>query len=234
MTEPRVHSNLLVAVPCRLYAILDDGQIRARGLSFEEVARGLLAASPSLLQYRAKHLSQKEARSCLALIMDLRAELSPSTEIYMNDWPDLAAEVGADGVHVGQTDLSVAEVRARYPSLRVGLSTHNVADVKRALAAPVIADYLAIGPLAATGSKENPEPIVSPLELERVSALVRARGIPLVGIGGLNAERARAVSALVDYVAVIGVLLEGATRVAAHARVSENARSLQAAIAVDR
>ncbi|OQX69974.1 MAG: hypothetical protein B6A08_02075 [Sorangiineae bacterium NIC37A_2] len=234
MTRQSSHSNLLGAVACRLYAILDDGQIKVRGLSFEEVAEGLLAASPSLLQYRAKQVSREEARACLALIMELRAELSPSTEIYMNDWPDLASEVGADGVHVGQMDLSVSEVRARYPTLRVGLSTHSVADVERALAASAIPDYLAIGPLAQTGSKENPDPIVSPGELTKVSALVRARGIPLVGIGGLNAERGRAVSELVDFVAVIGALLEGTTGVETRARVLDNARTIEAAIAGDR
>lgn len=218
----------------RLYAILDDGQIRTRGLSFEEVAKGLLSASPRLLQYRAKHVSRQEARSSLARVMALRAELSPSTEIFMNDWPDLAREAGADGVHVGQTDLQVAEVRARFPSLRVGLSTHSLGDVERALAAAAIPDYVAIGPLAPTSSKENPDPLVQRAELEQVSALVRAHGIPLVGIGGLNGERVRAVSDVVDLIAVIGALLEGASGAGTRARIYDNARSLEATIARDR
>ena len=126
----------------------------------------------------------------------------------MNDRADLCLAAGFDGVHVGQDDLSPEGARSVLGAgAIVGLSTHNSAQMKEALAKPV--DYLAIGPVFVTGSKPNPDPVVG---LEGVSAARRlrdasGRALPLVAIGGITRGNAHAVlKAGADAVAVIGDL----------------------------
>ena len=127
--------------------------------------------------------------------------------LILNDWPELAVEAGFDGVHVGQTDVSPAEARAIVgPGKIVGVSTHNEAQLRAADRQPV--DYIAVGPVYATATKENPDPVVG---LEGVRL---ARGLtrkPLVGIGGISAENAAAVrQAGADSLAVIsGIFAPG-------------------------
>ncbi|MFH1708568.1 MAG: thiamine phosphate synthase [Planctomycetota bacterium] len=109
------------------------------------------------------------------------------TRFMVNDDPDLAAEVGADGVHLGQQDEPLALARRRLPGLRIwGLSTHNEGQALAAMAAAP--DYIGVGPVFATPTKERPDPV---LGLERMGRIVAATPLTAVAIGGIDAGNLR-------------------------------------------
>jgi thiamine-phosphate pyrophosphorylase len=129
--------------------------------------------------------------------------------VIVNDRADIAALSRADGVHLGQDDLSPAAVRALLgPAAIVGVSTHTVEQIERAVAEPV--GYVAIGPVFGTTTKTTGYDRVG-LEMVRAAAArATARGLPLVAIGGITIETARSVlDAGAASVAVIGDLLAG-------------------------
>lgn len=187
----------------RLYPILDaDALARAR-LSLSDAAQALWDAGLRWVQYRDKQGSDAE----VAERMRVLRRIFPANEavLLLNDRVHLCAETGADGVHVGQEDMAPAEARAVLGAGKLlGVSTHNIAQV-RAAATTGVADYLAIGPVYATGSKENPDPVVGLEGIRRARSLT---DLPLVAIGGISRERGRAVlEAGADAVAVISALL---------------------------
>lgn len=156
-------------------------------------------AGVTLLQYRNK---QNEAHVPHdAKVMKIGA--TSALRLIMNDYPDLAVSAGFDGVHVGQTDISATEVRKIVgPEKIVGVSTHNRAQLQAADRLPV--DYIAFGPVFATASKLNPDPIVG---LDGVREARSLTSKPLVAIGGITLENARAVrDAGADSVAVISAM----------------------------
>lgn len=111
--------------------------------------------------------------------------------LVVNDDLEVALEVGADAVHLGQDDLPLAEARRLAPSLLVGVSTHSLDQVAAAVAGG--ADYLGFGPVFGTVTKANPDPTVG---LDGLAAAVRAAGAtPIVAIGGVTPARAAAVAA---------------------------------------
>lgn len=192
----------------RLYAIIDAGILASKFPSENltsaicDFACELAAGGVTLFQYRAKKLSSREM---LSHARELRRVLGPSLTLFMNDRSDLCLAAGCDGVHLGQDDLSPEGARVVVGNgCWVGVSTHNVEQARLADAAPV--DYLAIGPAYATGTKENPDPVVG---LEGIRAVRRLTSKPLVAIGGITRANARAViEAGADAVAVIGDLIE--------------------------
>ncbi len=110
----------------------------------------------------------------------------------MNDRADLARLAGAGGVHVGQTDLSPAAVRAVVgPEVVVGRSTHTPGQYEAAFGEPV--DYVALGPVFATATKATGCDAVGLEGVRDAAARTRARGLPLVAIGGITLDRARSV-----------------------------------------
>jgi thiamine-phosphate pyrophosphorylase len=135
---------------------------------------------------------------------ELKAHLGTSTILIMNDRADLCLAAQFDGVHVGQDDLSPRSVRKIVGSNRwLGVSTHNPEQLREADLAP--ADYLAIGPVFATSSKEKPGPVIG---LEGVRLARELTRKPLVAIGGITRSNARAVlEAGADSIAVISDLL---------------------------
>jgi thiamine-phosphate pyrophosphorylase len=120
----------------------------------------------------------------------------------INDRADLAKLLGA-ALHVGQDDLPPSAARRVLGlDLKLGFSTHNEEQLRAALAEPV--DYLALGPIFGTSSKENPDPVVGVDELRRMRPMAN---LPLVAIGGITRANARSVlDAGADSVAVIGDL----------------------------
>ena len=185
-----------------LYAIVDTGFLARRGTDPIAFARAVLEARPAFLQLRAKDVP---ARAILAL---LRA-LGPLTRQYgvplvANDRADLAALAGCDAVHIGQEDLPFDLVHRIAPQLAVGMSTHDLAQLDRALA--VKPRYVAYGPVFATSTKANPDPVVGPEGLRLATAKARAAGIPLVAIGGVTLERAETIANDADMFAVIADL----------------------------
>jgi len=108
--------------------------------------------------------------------------------LIINDRIDIALAVDADGVHLGQTDLPIEDARRISGDLWIGISTHNVTQVRAACAAG--ADYLGFGPIFSTTTKENPDPVQGFDGLE--AALVAADGCPMVAIGGITTSDVRA------------------------------------------
>jgi thiamine-phosphate pyrophosphorylase len=162
------------------------------------MATALLAAGVRLIQLRDKHASSGELCESAQRVAEC-VRLAGGIFI-VNDRADVARAVDADGVHVGQDDLPVEFARTIVGSSKVvGCSTHNLAQVKAADLSTV--DYIAFGPIYPTASKENPDAVVG---LAGLSQARRATPKPLVAIGGITPENARAViEAGADSVAVI-------------------------------
>jgi len=184
----------------RLYPILDATCFPNAAEMFA-AAEELSAAGCTLLQYRNKPGS---ARQMLDDARELRARLGTSVRLIMNDRADLCLAAQYDGLHVGQDDLSPESARRIIgPNRWLGVSTHNPEQL--ADADKTSADYLAIGPVFATASKANPDPIVGLEGVRRARELTRK---PLVAIGGITRANARSViEAGADAVAVISDLL---------------------------
>jgi thiamine-phosphate pyrophosphorylase len=186
----------------RLYAILDVSCF-AEAQAIYRAADELVAGGVTLLQYRNKAGS---ARTMLEQARELRRRLRDKIRLIMNDRADLCLAAGFDGLHVGQEDLSPESARRVIgPKLWLGVSTHNPEQLREA--DQTTADYLAIGPVFATSSKERPDPVVGLEGIRRARELTRK---PLVAIGGITRGNARSVlDAGADSVAVISDLLRG-------------------------
>lgn len=187
----------------RLYPILDTAICR---LPLEDAAAALLAGGARILQIRHKgHFTSRLFETVEAVAALSRGA---GAALVVNDRADIAAMAGA-GVHVGQDDLPPAEARLIVGGGRLlGFSTHTEAQLREAIRGP--ADYLALGPVFATGSKENPDPVVGLSEFARLRPLSNR---PVVAIGGMTIERGlAAIGAGADSVAVIGKLFEGVER----------------------
>jgi thiamine-phosphate pyrophosphorylase len=186
------------------YAVLDRDD--------EALARELLSVA-RVLQVRIKpgtaseilHAAQMARRVC----DDVGAKL------IVNDRIDLAVAAGADGVHLGQTDLPIAEARRFASHLLIGVSTHDVAQVERAVASG--ADYLGFGPVFDTKTKLNPDPVQGLAGLR--AAVAAARGTPIVAIGGIEAS------------AVADVYAAGASAICAIRAVNHASNVREAALA---
>jgi thiamine-phosphate pyrophosphorylase len=192
----------------RLYAILDASCFPDRGPMLD-AAEQWVTAGVTLLQYRNK---ADDAGTMLDEAKGLYERCSrprvpaPHGQIrlIMNDRADLCLAACFDGVHIGQDDLSAESARKIVGRERwVGVSTHNPDQV--AEADKTSADYIAIGPVFATTSKEKPDPVVGLEGVERARKLTRK---PLVAIGGITRQNCRAViEAGADSVAVISDLV---------------------------
>ena len=189
----------MAELPC-LYSILDTAPSRTTA-ELVAYAEELVAAGCTLLQYRNK---SGNARVILDQARELKKYLGDSVRLIINDRADLCLAAEFDGVHVGQEDLSPEAVRRIIgPERWLGVSTHNLEQVREADLTS--ADYLAIGPVFATSSKDKPDPVVG---LEGVRQARRLTQKPLVAIGGITrANAASVIEAGADSVAVISDLL---------------------------
>jgi thiamine-phosphate pyrophosphorylase len=182
-----------------LYPVIDAGALAGRpvGAVVEQIARG----GARLVQLRAKDVADDRlfglAREALA------AARKAGVLLVLNDRPDVARLVGADGVHVGQDDLPPRDVRALLPDAIVGLSTHDLGQLEAGSREPV--DYLAMGPVFPTRTKASPDAAVG------VDLVARARlrtALPIVAIGGITRANARGVlEAGADGLAVVSDLM---------------------------
>ena len=184
----------------RLYPILDSSQFSDRDALFaaaEEIADG----GVTLLQYRNKTGS---ARQILEVACELKSRIGNSVTLIMNDRADLCLAATYDGLHVGQEDLSPEGARRVIgPELWLGVSTHNPEQIKEADATS--ADYIAIGPVFVTSSKERPDPVIGVEGVRQARQLTRK---PLVAIGGITRANAlEVIQAGADSVAVISDLV---------------------------
>jgi thiamine-phosphate pyrophosphorylase len=185
----------------RLYPILDTGSLSRLGCAPSVAAEAMLAGGARMLQFRHKsqfsRLVFDEASRIAGLCRDAGAIF------IIDDRADIALLLDA-GLHVGQDDLPpVAARRIIGAGLPLGFSTHNEAQLRAAASEP--ADYLAIGPVFGTATKENADPVVGLEELRRLKSI---DGRPLVAIGGITRQNVQAVlDAGADCAAVIGDLL---------------------------
>jgi thiamine-phosphate pyrophosphorylase len=221
----------------RLYAILDAVLLPD---SEPEFAKMLAQSGVNLIQYRSKTSS---ARSLFEVSCRISHELKgTSVRFIVNDRADIARLSGAGGVHIGQEDLPVEAVRAvcgnragnsagdaaNWDHLWVGVSTHTLEQVRAAEATS--ADYIAVGPIYATTTKEKPDAVIGVDFIRRARELTRK---PLVAIGGITVERAQEVFRVgADCVAVARDLICAADPAArAHEYLAIAAESFSAHVA---
>jgi thiamine-phosphate pyrophosphorylase len=188
----------------RFYPILDAGLLAARGLTLRGLAEELKAAGIELLQYRDKAGGPQAILRAATVIREVFA--GTECRLILNDRADLAVLADWDGVHVGQGDLSPEDARRVVGTGRwVGVSTHTDEQVR--VAQLSCADYVAVGPVFATGTKADADPVIGLEGVRRARALSTK---PLVAIGGITRENARSViDAGADSVAVISALVAG-------------------------
>ncbi|MGD9763062.1 MAG: thiamine phosphate synthase [Candidatus Binatia bacterium] len=184
--------------PDPLYPIADAGSCA----DVVALAEAILSAGARLLQLRAKGCSTRA-------VIDLARAVKARTDragavLIVNDRADIAQLVDAAGVHLGQDDLPPTAARAMLGAAKIiGTSTHTPQQADAALRAGAI-DYLAYGPIFATHSKADPDPVQG---LDALAAVRRRCPLPLVAIGGITAANARAVrTAGADAVAVIAAI----------------------------
>lgn len=185
----------------RLYPILDTETLTARGIRVETAAAAFLDGGAGILQLRHKgHWSRDIFESAKEIARLCR---EAGTPFIVNDRADFALLLDA-GLHVGQDDLAPRDARKLMGSEPIlGFSSHNAQQLCAAAGEPV--DYVALGPVFATASKRNPDPVVGVEEVSRCRALLEK---PLVAIGGITRENALEVlRAGADSVAVIAGLL---------------------------
>lgn len=184
-----------------IYPIVDTQALIRRGRDPLFFAEALLEGGARILQFRHKDSYSRSTFETAKRLSSLCA--GAGAAFVVNDRADIAALLEA-GLHVGQQDLPPTLVRrVLSDTLMLGFSTHNEQQLKEGDAEPV--NYLALGPIFDTGSKQNADPTVG---LERLASARRLTTKPLVAIGGITLETARSVwSAGADSIAVIGDLM---------------------------
>jgi thiamine-phosphate pyrophosphorylase len=164
---------------CRLYGILDLSYVESSGT--EEIARQMVNGGVDLIQLRAKGHPPAEIAKIAATLHE--SALRSGVPLVINDHPEIARIVPAEGVHVGQDDLPIAEVREIVgPNCMVGKSTHSVDQAIRAFYEG--ADYIGFGPIFATPTK----PDYPPVGLEEIRKVHEAVPIPIFCIGGIKLD----------------------------------------------
>ena len=185
----------------RVYPILDTESLDGRSIALETAAAAFLEGGAGILQIRHKQHWSRGFFASAGTVARLCREAGAA--LVVNDRADFALLLDA-GLHVGQDDLPPRDARRLMgPDAVIGFSSHNVAQLCAAGGEPV--DYVALGPVFATASKLNPDPVTGVEEIRRCRSLVEK---PLVAIGGITLENAVDVwRAGADSVAVIAGLL---------------------------
>jgi len=188
-----------------LTAIVDDDAATRAGRSVLDVAAEFFAAGATFVQLRAKRRSS-------AWLLETAEQLvvmgtSIEARVIVNDRADVARLAGAAGVHVGQDDLAPADARRLVGADRiVGVSTHSISQLDEAMQQPI--DYVAVGPVFGTASKDTGYDAVGLTLVEAAAARARPRGLGVVAIGGITLERAGdVIKAGATSVAIISDLL---------------------------
>ena len=195
----------------KIYAITNRG---LSGLTHLEQCRQLIEAGATLIQIREKSLNSdelfEEVTECVALAR------RNGVLLLINDRIDIAIACDADGIHLGQMDISVADAKKLLGEDKIiGISTHNEEEVSGALTTD--ANYIAIGPVFGTTTKENPDPTLGIVSFEKLRGMISDRLV--VAIGGITSGNFKEVlSAGADSVAVIGALYSKEDTIASNLR----------------
>jgi thiamine-phosphate pyrophosphorylase len=169
---------------CRLYTFVDTAYLHGRAP--ESIAQQLCDGGSDLIQLRAKKSSPEEIRRMAEKILPITRRANVG--LVINDHLDIAREICADICHLGQEDFfdagfkNVSELKTQNAKLKIGLSTHAPEQAQRALGAG--ADYIAIGPIYATGTK----PTAKPVALDYVRWAAAHATVPWFAIGGINLQ----------------------------------------------
>lgn len=183
----------------RLYLVTDQNSVAGRTLG--DVVAAAVQGGVSCVQLREKQLN---TRDFVAQALALKALLAPHhIPLVINDRIDVALACGAHGVHLGQSDMPVAQARRLLPpEVFIGWSVETMNDVIRSASLPV--DYLGVSPIHATPTKTDTQ---TPWGLDGLRQVRSATTLPLVAIGGIHADNARAVlSAGADGLAVVSAI----------------------------
>jgi len=190
---------------CKLYTFVDTAYLHGRAPGL--VAQQLCDGGSDLIQLRAKKSSSEEIRAQAEKILPITRRANVG--LVINDHLEIARELGADFCHLGQEDFfdagfkSVSELKTQNSKLKIGLSTHAPEQAERALTAG--ADYVAIGPVFATGTKPGAKPVT----LEYVRWATENVSVPWFAIGGINLENLGSVLAAgVKRVCVVSAILD--------------------------
>jgi thiamine-phosphate pyrophosphorylase len=169
---------------CKLYTFVDTAYLHGRAP--ELVARQLCDGGSDLIQLRAKNSPPEEIRAMAEKILPVTGRANVG--LVINDYLEIACEVGAEFCHLGQEDFfdagckNVSELKIQDSKLKIGLSTHSPEQARRALAAGP--DYIAIGPVFATGTK----PAAKAVTLDYVRWAAANVTVPWFAIGGIHLE----------------------------------------------
>lgn len=166
-----------------VYVVTDTAMCAGRGVP--AVVGAAVAGGATVVQVRDPHAAARDLVALTRAVLDVVAGRVP---VLVNDRVDVALAAGAQGVHVGQSDLDPVSVRTIAPGLIVGLSVSSVAETRAAEALPV--DYLGAGPVFATPTKPDAAPATG---LDGLAAICAASAVPVVAIGGLSAAHCAAV-----------------------------------------
>ena len=183
----------------RLYLVTDQASLRGRTLT--EVVLAAVKGGVSCVQLREKTLATRDFVALALAVKDLLAPFE--VPLIINDRLDVALACGAQGVHLGQSDMPVALARQLLPpEVFIGLSVENLDDVTRATGQAV--DYLGISPVYATPTKTD---TADPWGLAGVSQVRALTGLPLVAIGGIHqSNAAQVLRAGADGLAVVSAI----------------------------
>ncbi|MFP5371214.1 MAG: thiamine phosphate synthase [Actinomycetes bacterium] len=189
-----------------LYLVTDTKLCRPRPVA--DVVRAAVAGGVTAVQVRDKHASRREL---LALTRSVQAALvdRPDVAVVVNDAVDVALLAGVDGIHVGQEDLPVLEVRALIgPECHLGLSVSSTADLDAALSLPPgTVDLVGVSPVWGTPTKPDAGPGLGLPATAGLAAAGRTGGLSVVAIGGIDARSAAAVAATgVDGLCVVSAI----------------------------
>lgn len=183
MQEPRSHVRTLRG----LYAIVDPDWCGGRDPV--DVARAILRGGAAALQLRAKRMDGPTRERLGHALHELCT--TAGVPFYVNDFAELARRLGADGLHLGQGDMPIADARAIVgDDAAIGVSTHSLAQALAAEQAG--ADLIGFGPVFATRTKHNPDPVVG---LTGLSEVCQRVAIPAIAIGGIDTANAHEVAA---------------------------------------
>jgi thiamine-phosphate pyrophosphorylase len=191
-----------------IYPITD---MRLSGLSHAEQVERFAAGGATIIQLREKTLAAREFFDAASDALQVARQ--HGVRLIINDRVDIVRALGADGVHLGQTDLPVEAARRLLGGKAIiGYSTHNLEQARMAASLPI--DYLAIGPIFMTSNKKDPDPVVGLEGLRHIREA--APLLPLVAIGGIRSENLQTVlEAGADSVAMIGDLFANPSKIRA-------------------
>ena len=172
----------------RVYLVTDEALCVHHDLL--DIVQMAVRAGVTCVQLREKHLSTGAFVAKARALKELLNRYAPDVPLMINDRVDVALAAQADGVHVGQEDMPLADVRALMPNGLIGLSVHSAQTMQAALAQRSLLDYVGLGPIYPTATKSD---AAAPVGLDGLAQIRAMSSVPIVAIGGIGVDNAQAV-----------------------------------------